>query len=227
MSFFDDFPRPKPPRFQPPPKHRPWHGHELGWIGGWVPWRIVLFKTPDAYAALREFEAYPTGLHFTLVTTMRPEPVEPGVNPMRNMQRMMMFPEAGGPRFGVMFADGRKVAMGARESFPRANKEPDHPVLIGQGGGGGGSVWRMGYWLWPLPSPGPLTWVASWEERGIPETSVEVDASVLAEAAREAEKLWDEPEGDVGRSFSSGSSMLMRHSATKKDAKGGGKKGKK
>ena len=146
---------------------------------------------------------------------------------MRNMQHMMMMRRTGGPRFGVMFADGRKVALGTPESFPRGNKEPDHPVLIGQGGSSGGSVWRMGYWLWPLPPPGPLTWVASWDERGIPETSVEVDASVLAEAAREAEKLWDEPDGDAGHSSSSGSSMLMRHSATKKGAKGGGKKGNK
>ena len=227
MSFFDDFPRPKPPRFRSPPKHQPWHGHELGWIGGWVPWRIVLFKALDAFAELREFEAYPTGLHFSLVTAMRQEPVEPGDNPMQKMQRMMMFPEAGGPRFGVVFADGRKVAMGARESFPRGDKEPDRPVLIGQGGGGGGNVWHMGYWLWPLPPPGPLTWVASWDERAIPETSVVVDASVLADAAAEAEKLWDESEGDEGQSSSSASSTLMRSSATKKGAKGGGKKGKK
>ncbi len=190
-----------------------------------MPWRIVLFKAPDAFAVLRDFEAYPTGLHFTLFTTMRSEPEEPGASPMRRMHGLMMFPGAGGPRFGVMLADGRNAALG--EPFIRGNKEPDQPGLIGQGGGGGGSVWRQGYWLWPLPPPGPLTWFAAWEERGIAEQSVDVDASVPADAAAEAEKLWDVPDSDVGGSSSATSSVLMRSSATKKKAKGGNRKGKK
>ena len=49
----------------------------------------------------------------------------------------------------------------------------------------------MSFWLWPLPPPGPLTWVGEWPDRNIPESSVEVDATVLEAAASEAEQLWE------------------------------------
>lgn len=226
MSFFDDFPRPKARRVRPP-KRQPWQGSEPGWIGGWVPWRVVLIKTDDAYAMLREFEAYPTGLQFSMVTTFRPEPTPPasGVEEMMHA-RMMMMRGRNGPRFGVMFSDGRKTAVD--EGFPigSRDREPDRPVLVHQGGGGGGGVWRQGFWLWPLPPPGPLTWVASWEERGIAETSVVVDASVLLEAAAEAEKLWDVPEG-VAYGPSSSSSAVLMASGSKKGSKESKKKSKK
>jgi hypothetical protein len=55
----------------------------------------------------------------------------------------------------------------------------------------------MNYWLWPLPPAGPLRWVAEWPEMGAPETSVEVDASVLSAAAAESEQLWEvDPEDE-------------------------------
>ena len=183
VSFFDEFPLPKPQPVRPP-EHQPWQGPEPGWIGGWLPWRVMLVKTPDMYATLREFEAYPTGLLFSLVTAFKPEPSDTG-SPMDRMRGHVMWHQGtGGPRFGVMFADGRKVAAG----FPTgwSDKEPDRPVLMQHGGGGGGTVWRQGFWLWPLPPAGPLTWVVSWEERGIAEESVAVDASELAEVAAEA-----------------------------------------
>jgi len=59
----------------------------------------------------------------------------------------------------------------------------------------------MSYWLWPLPPPGPLTWVASWAEVGSTETTVEVDASVLEEAAASAEQLWNEDDAEVGSGY--------------------------
>jgi hypothetical protein len=48
----------------------------------------------------------------------------------------------------------------------------------------------MSFWLWPLPPAGPLTWHATWPDRGIDETSITVDASDLAEAASQAKQLW-------------------------------------
>ena len=60
-------------------------------------------------------------------------------------------------------------------------------------GGGGGSMgtYRLGFWLWPLPPPGPLTWVSEWPDLDLPENSVEVDATILEAAASEAEQLWE------------------------------------
>ena len=220
MSFFDEFPVPKPQPVRPP-KHQPWQGPESGWIGGWVPWRLLLAKTPDMYAVLREFEVFPSGLLFSLVSTFKPEPSDTG-SPMERMRPLMWFAGAGGPRFGVEFADGRKAATGPPSAW--GDKEPDRPVLIPHGGGGGGTVWRQGFWLWPLPPPGPLTWVASWEERGIIEQSVVVDANELATAAAEAEKLWESPEGAGAWSGGSVSHGLV-HVAQKKKGTGS-KKGK-
>src|ERR1700686_3305658 len=135
VSFFDEFPLPKPQPVRPP-EHQPWQGPEHGWIGGWLPWRVMLVKTPDMYATLRKFEAYPTGLLFSLVTAFKPEPSDTGSPMARRRGHRLSHQGTTGPRFGVMFADGRKVAP----RFPAASrdKEPDGPVLMQPGGGGGG-----------------------------------------------------------------------------------------
>jgi hypothetical protein len=63
----------------------------------------------------------------------------------------------------------------------------------------------------------------SWEERGIAEQSVAVDASELAEVAAEAEWLWEPPEGHVGWSGGLSTHGMIRVTQ-KKGA--GGRKGK-
>ena len=45
--------------------------------------------------------------------------------------------------------------------------EPDRPVLHQHGGGGGGSIWDMEHWVWPLPPTGPFAFVCE----GRPEAS--------------------------------------------------------
>lgn len=57
-------------------------------------------------------------------------------------------------------------------------------------GGGGGGAWDGEYWLWPLPPPGPLAFVCEWPARGIPQTRSEVDASLVCDAAEQAEIIW-------------------------------------
>ena len=91
-------------------------------------------------------------------------------------------------RFGVQFADGRK----ATNLDPRAHdpdQEPDRPVL-NYHGGGGGLAWDMGHWVWPLPPPGPFTFVCEWPARGIAESGAEIDAGSILEAAGRAVILW-------------------------------------
>ena len=44
----------------------------------------------------------------------------------------------------------------------------------------------MGYWVWPLPPAGPLTVYVSWPRYRIGETSAEIDAALLTEAAGRA-----------------------------------------
>jgi hypothetical protein len=50
----------------------------------------------------------------------------------------------------------------------------------------------MGFWLWPLPPAGPVAFVVEWPSEGIAETRVEIDATLLREAAARSEVLWED-----------------------------------
>lgn len=118
--------------------------------------------------------------------------------------------------FGIGFADGRKAVVGARPFF---QDEPYGPVLIARGGGGGGEEFRMGFWLWPLLPPGPMTLAVAWEAQGVPEHTITVDATELVTASERAEKLWDVAPGSVvgGGSVSSGMTAAVRSEPHGKD----------
>jgi hypothetical protein len=80
-----------------------------------------------------------------------------------------------------------------------------------QGGAGGGDgEWDSDYWLWPLPPPGPLTFVVEWPSAQIELTKHEVDAALILEASALSEKLWPEeaPTEESGWSWSSESFVL-------------------
>jgi hypothetical protein len=94
-------------------------------------------------------------------------------------------------RFGVQFADGSKAT--SLGGFPRPHdKEPSGPVLSPHGGGGGGNRWDFAFWLYPLPRAGPFSFVCEWPSEGIDLTQHEVDAALFLEAAKDAERLWDD-----------------------------------
>jgi hypothetical protein len=153
-----------------------------------VPWHLVLLRTSDVYAVLADFEAFPTGVQFAAVLRWRPRPGS--LDPRTRRHPMIGFGSDGeGPRLGIGFANGRKASFG-RHLFQFPDAEPERPVLMPRGGGGGGDEWRMGLWLWPLPPAGPLTFVVDWSEMGVAETSVTADAGDLVAAATKAEQLW-------------------------------------
>jgi hypothetical protein len=93
-------------------------------------------------------------------------------------------------RFGVEFADGRRAT---NLVVPRAadGEEPAGPVLMLHGGGGAYRQTEIDYWLWPLPPPGRMRVVCEWPAYGIAETSVELDATELVDAASRARPVWD------------------------------------
>jgi hypothetical protein len=164
-------PGPAPPHRAPP----------TGYVGGWVPWTVVLAKSADMYAALQDFEAFPTGVRFTLRARFRPGTFDPIPAPGKPS---LLPGTPGGPSFAVTFSDGR-----------RGKSEPgsadDGGVILQYFRGSGGSdEWWMAYWLSPLPPPGPLTWHVAWPEMSTPGDSVVVDSSELIEAAEDARALW-------------------------------------
>ena len=212
MSFFDEFEAPPQPPMPAPRTREPWEGPSDGVIGGWVPWRLVLARAEKAYAVLRNFEAYPSGLGFDLVTYFQEEPRGPRERGMHMMAR----PD--GPRIGVLFADGRKAATGSNPSTAPAQGpgDPQQPVLRPRGGGGSLGKWQMSFWLWPLPPPGRLTWIGAWPDVGTDEVSVDVDASVLEAAARETEVLWV-PDPDRHRGYTSTTMPIRSETAPPED----------
>lgn len=197
VSFFDDVPEPPPLPEPSIPDRKAWMGAPSGWVGGWVPWHIVIAHTPRLYAVITEVAAFPTGVEFALATRTHPEAMADEADFFGPMGMTFMRGDAGGPRLGIGFADGRKAVLGAMR--PWSENDPDAPVLMPGGGGGGGSEYRMNFWLWPLPPAGPLRIVTAWEEMGLDEHTVVLDAEDLVAAAGRAEKLWDYDEEAVAR----------------------------
>jgi hypothetical protein len=110
VSFFDEFPL-LPPSPESSRWPSVWEGPPAGWIGGWVPWRIVLFRSGDIHVTLREFEAFPTGLRFSLVTQMRVDPENEAPQKWESGRHPFSFGRGEGLRLGVIFADGRRTVV--------------------------------------------------------------------------------------------------------------------
>jgi hypothetical protein len=223
MAFFET-PEPLPP---PPEEQRQpeWAGPPDNVLGAAVPIRLVIARSENAVIAVTDASAYPTGIEFRLVMRVRKVSHETRRSLMHgdpfHLHRFRRDePAEGLPpellRFGVQFADGRKATtLGARGWSH--DREPDAPILTFRGGGGGDRSWDMRIWLWPLPPPGPLAFVAEWPIAGIPETRVETGAEPFAEAAARAELLWPE-----GRTLPGGNSrthyLFSRTEETSADA---------
>jgi hypothetical protein len=195
--------------FEPPPSREAPVAHSVvvappAWVGpphnvlpGVVPAELIVAETDQTVVAVTALCVYPTGIGFTLSLRLR------HLSSRERWRYASLFgyglPE-GEPlpdelvRFGVQFADGRKATNLDRR--PPADSEPEGPVLIEQGGSGYGSpAWDTEEWLWPLPPPGPLTFVCEWPGRGIGLSRAEVDGDAIRQAAARAVTLWPEESG--------------------------------
>jgi hypothetical protein len=200
MPFFEPLPplTPQPPE----PPQPPWIGPAENVLGVAVDLSLVLARTEDVGVGLSSVVAEPNGVSFVLDFRRRfgafpgtewgkPfPPAYPGES--RDEEDF---------RFGVQFSDGRKAtSLGefrSPETVDLSTAASASPRLIPRGGGGGGRhASQVGYWVWPLPPPGPLAFVCEWRAVGIPLTRVEVDAAPIIAAARRATVLWALPDPD-------------------------------
>ena len=164
-------------------------------LPGVAPVALVLARTDDTVVGLTDVRGYPEGFVFVLR-------VRWGAVVDRDEEAPWPFPHWGSPdpldgdlfpdellRFGVQFADGRKVTNLDMYPFVPEDLPPDQPVLV-EGGGvgseGGGGPWDLELAVQPLPPPGPLVFVCAWPGRGIPESRVEIDAGLILDAAAAA-----------------------------------------
>lgn len=186
MTFFDA-PTPEPERTPPPAPAKPeWMGAPEGWLGGFVPVRVVLARTAERVITLGPMEAFPTGVSTSVVHTTR----QPIIGHRLGLGGMGGGGE-GRARFGVRYSDGSKWQSGAPPASTEPGEPPAPPLLHFGGGGGGSGTHRMDAWLWPLPPAGPVTFAFAWPAENVDETTVEVDGAIFRTAALQAERLWE------------------------------------
>ena len=199
MSFFE----PPPPPPEPPEAHvQPvWVGPPDNMFGVPFPLSVVLARTGDVALHVHSGLSYPAGIEFSLQLLQREHPRDHLHGPIHDWHRGRhegaLEPHV--LRFGIELADGRKATV--FDAFPSGLEgEPGGPVLVQRGGGGGDRRYDMRFWLWPLPPPGALAFVAEWPAQGVALTRESVDTKPILEAAARVEELWSDgsPSGGSG-----------------------------
>jgi hypothetical protein len=115
-------------------------------------------------------------------------------------------------RVGVRFADGRAATSIGGHDRPVGGPVMD--ALRGGGGsrrGSGDSHFHQGYWISPLPSPGPVSIVCEWPAVEISVSCREIDAQAIIDAAEKSKSMF----GDEHRVLKDGRSWRL---GTRSDA---------
>ncbi|WP_433074508.1 hypothetical protein ACQP1P_27495 [Dactylosporangium sp. CA-052675] len=184
MGFFDQRPEPAPVREADPV---PWARPETV-LPGIAADTVILARTDDAVLALSELRAYPNGFQLVFTAVVRQPPGRPGFGSNGFLRRYEPGPVPDTfLRFGMRFADG--TVLTNLDADP-GNPGEVRPRLMPEGGHGGRRRYEQSYWVSPLPPPGRLDVVVEWPAQGIPETTVELGAAVVLDAARRAQTLF-------------------------------------
>jgi len=157
------------PVWQPPDNELP--------VG--VPVAALLARTDDVAVALVGAQVYSSGVSLDVVVSARSvtEEISELVFGGRRGRGLLM---------GVEFADGRRGSL---------HGDGGDVLLTSRGGGGGGRSVQQGFWLHPVPPPGPLAVVALAPGLGVEETRTELDGGLFAAAVDGVVELWPwEPE---------------------------------
>lgn len=207
-GFFPDH-QPLPPEDLWPSRQPDWAGPAEDVVPAVVPLELVIGRSDTTAVLLSGLRAYAAGLQMQLLVRIRPGSgarLDSDADVFDTHHRRSDDPQwqAGRLKWGVEFADGRRVTNVDRPAWDeqpnrdhhrphRADDwewEPDHPVLTGQGGSGGRYSADREYWLWPLPPPGRLLVVCQWTAHGIEATTQELDAGLILAAAARSRPLW-------------------------------------
>jgi len=153
-----------------------------------VPIGFVLASSASGAIRVQHVTAYPNGFEFDVVAHHR------GSNevwdPMYGLAGLRG--RLGDPygklsdehlRFGVQFSNGAKATnVGPPMSMPTPPGTPG-PWLLSHGGEAEEGLAQSTFWVWPLPPPGPLQFVAEWPLHGISLSRHAIDSSVIRDAA--------------------------------------------
>lgn len=181
---------PPPPPVQPRDRRpRPWE-QPLNVVGQEVPLEVVIARSTTIAVILGDMTAYPNGFAFTVSVRSKPgHPMDSdSLGPGRRRAQQAEGQVDDIFRFDIEFADGSLVTNHDTIGIGSPNR-PKPPILIGGGGGGGDRRYDFSFWVWPLPRPGPLTFVTQWQAAGLPSTRFELDGDSIVTAARTAKTI--------------------------------------
>jgi hypothetical protein len=175
----------------------PWLHAPAGALPGVIALELVIAQTDRVAVCVTRLGAYASGFELELVTMAGGATDE--LDPMLFGGRRGLGPrrsaDGGIPtdmlRFGVEFADGTKATNTTGRPSP-FDAEPAGPLLTAGGGGGGGGSWRQNIWIWPLPPPGPMSFVCEWPAAGVPLTRHQIDAQLVLDAASRSQVIFNE-----------------------------------
>ncbi len=183
-----DFFGPLPPPPPAPPDHKlpPWAAPPENEIGIVVGLQIELARTNAISLVVTSAAVYSTGFVLALALRQRRRP-----DPRGNRPEPFSFHAQNEDdlRFGLQFSDGTKATT-TRRPRPGEQGKPSGPLLMPRGSYGTARTSEAELWAWPLPPPGPLTYVWEWRAEGIPLTRHEADARPILDAAARVEELW-------------------------------------
>ena len=152
-------------------------------LPGVVPVELLVARTDTHAVLVDNLLVYPTGFDFDLAVRRHPR------QPRQHHDRAHLWGDE--LRLEVRFADGHTPSTDPRR-WPRTfeTEPPSPPYLYYHGSGGSERGWHSTHWLWGLPPPGPLTFVCTWPAGQLPTSGVEIDASLVLEAADRAVPVW-------------------------------------
>ena len=149
---------------------------------------FVVARTGEVVVAVRGVTAYSDGLLLDVVVLFADEQrAEDLAWAVQDWGR-----SPGRFAFGVVLSDGRKAVAGTRDA-PEVVRSAEEPSLLLLEGSVAPLGWHGSYWMWPLPTTGPLVVGCRWPDRGIPETLVQVDPGPLLDAAATSGPVWEQP----------------------------------
>jgi hypothetical protein len=169
---------------------------EHGVLPGLVDLSLVMAQAERVVLVLGPIEVWPSGALIRLAAVAR----EPRTALLQALAPEI-YAEAGRSwpppellRFGVQYADGRRVTNLTDNSPPRVN--PAGILLFRRGESGGSGGFESEYWLSPVPPPGDVTVACQWPEYDIAETRHTLDGSIFRDAAARARVLWPDSPPD-------------------------------
>jgi hypothetical protein len=190
MSLFDDEPAHIAPRtgadWEQHRLHRhPQSGPPGDEVGMLALSSFLLARTSEVVVAVRGITAYSDGLHIAVVVIFADHARSEDL--AYSLQEYSRSP--GRFRVGIAFSDGRTATSGQRDAPDVETAGMAQLKLLGSAQQG--LMWNGEYWLWPLPSAGPLVVGCRWPDRGIAETLVQIDPAPLLSAAALSRSVWE------------------------------------